>query len=72
MLFRSGRRGEQDEEPDIEEDCNGGPDELSDELVLWFGTKEVTRFEITGHIRSLGSRSSGNDTSGQVEGLGRG
>ena len=71
ILFRKddtlGRRGEQDEESDVEEDCNNGPDNLSDELVPRLGTEEVTRLEVTGHIRSLGGRSGGNDTSGQIE-----
>ena len=44
---------------------------MSDELVLRLGTEEVARLEVTGHVRSLGSRSGGNDTSGQVEGLSR-
>ena len=65
----SGRRGEQNEKPDIEEDRNERPNELSDKLVPWLGAEEITRLEIAGHVRSLGSRSSGNDTSGQVEGL---
>ena len=64
-----GRRGEQDEESDVEEDCDDGPNNLSDELVLRLGSEEVTRLQVTGHIRSLGGRSCGNDTSGQIEGL---
>ena len=67
-----GGRGEQDEESDIEDDRNDGPDELGDELVLRFGAEEVTRLKVTGHIRSLGGRSGGNDTSGQVERLSSG
>jgi len=55
---------EQDEESDVEEDCNEGSEKLGDELVPWLGTEEVTRLKITGHIRSLGSRTSGHDTSG--------
>jgi len=65
-----GRRGEQDEEPNIEEDCDNGPDNLSDKLVLRLGTEEVTRLEVTSHIRSLSSGPGGNHTSGQIEGLG--
>ena len=74
VLFREddtpGRRGEEDEESDIEEDRDDGSDELGNELVPRLGPKEVTRLEITRHIRGLRGRSGRNDTSGQVEGLG--
>jgi len=67
-----GGRGEQDEESDVEEDRNGGPDELGNKLVLRLGTEEVTRLKVTSHIRSLGSRSGGHNTSRQVERLSSG
>lgn len=59
--------GEQDEQSDIEEDRNDSSDELSDELNLRFGTKEVASLKVAGHIRSLTSGSRANDASGQVE-----
>lgn len=64
-----GSRRKQDEESDVEEDRNGRSEELSDELVLRLGTEEVTCLKVTGHVRSLGSGSGGNDSSGQIEGL---
>ena len=64
-----GGRSEQDKKPNVEKDGNYGSEELSDELVLRLGTEEVTRLKVTGHVRSLSSRSCGNNTGGQVEGL---
>ena len=40
-------------------------------MVLWLGTEEVTGLKVAGHVRSLGSSSSGNDAGGQIEYLGR-
>ena len=64
-------RGKEDEESNIEDDRNDSPNKLSDELILRLGPEEVTRLEVTGHIRSLSSSSSGNNPGGQVEGLSR-
>ena len=66
-----GGRSEEDEEPDVEENRDGGSDKLGDELVLRLGTEEITRLKVTGHVRSLGSRPGGNDTGRQVEDLRR-
>lgn len=60
---------EEDEKASTQEYCNNCTTKLSDELVAWLGTKEITGLQITSHVCRLTSSTTGYNTAGQVKSL---